>query len=126
MCCARGASDTVRGQHPLLPQRPPVLHIPVTLRHHRRHQGQQHSYEPTTQRVPGGGFPFLWSPPPAAPAAFGGQGLVGVYYWYHRGMGAYFDDVCQYQEMSKVCIAAASPSSTSSEDSGGAGAGGVN
>jgi hypothetical protein len=76
----------------------------------------------TTQREPGGGgFPFLWPP---APAAFGGpQGQVlGVDYWYHRGMGAYFDDVSQYQETSKVCTAAASLSSEGS----GAGAAGVN
>ncbi|CAD6267280.1 unnamed protein product [Miscanthus lutarioriparius] len=59
------------------------------------------------------GFPFLWPPPPA----FASEVLlVGHYYWYHRGMGAYFDDVYQYQEMKKVCTT--SPSSDESRAAG--------
>ncbi|KAG0530591.1 hypothetical protein BDA96_05G199700 [Sorghum bicolor] len=49
--------------------------------------------------------PFL-SPPP--PPAFGGQQArlqVGVNYWYHRDMGAYFDDLSQYQEMCSATTA---------------------
>ena len=48
--------------------------------------------------------PFL-SPPP--PPAFGGQQArlqVGVNYWYHRDMGAYFDDLSQYQEMCRFNV----------------------
>ncbi|RLN33294.1 hypothetical protein C2845_PM03G32840 [Panicum miliaceum] len=33
---------------------------------------------------------FLWPPPPA----FGGEGRVLKFYWYHRGMASYFDDLC--------------------------------
>ncbi|KAG0543466.1 hypothetical protein BDA96_02G193100 [Sorghum bicolor] len=44
-------------------------------------------------------FPFLWPPPPA----FASEVLVGHYFWYHRGMRAYFDDLFQYKEMKEVC-----------------------
>lgn len=64
------------------------------------------------------GLPFLWPPPPA----FASKVLVGHFYWFHRGMRAYFDDVYQYQEMKKVCTT----SSSSSEESRAAGATVVN
>ncbi|KAL6655696.1 hypothetical protein ACP70R_006522 [Stipagrostis hirtigluma subsp. patula] len=35
--------------------------------------------------------------------AFSGVGRVGVYYWYHAGMAAYFDDREQYEAVTKMC-----------------------
>ena len=58
-------------------------------------------------------FPFLWPPPPA----FASEVLVGHYFWYHRGMRAYFDDLFQYKEMKEVCSTTTTTPPPSSEES---------
>jgi hypothetical protein len=38
------------------------------------------------------------------PPAFGGAGRVGMYYWYHGGRAAYFDDRERYEAVRKMCL----------------------
>ena len=105
----------VRGLHPLRPQRPPLLHLPDALRHRRRHQGRPSYDDPW--RLP---LPVAAAAAAAAAARAAGvvqrAGAACLLLVPPRGMGAYFDDVSQYQEMNNVCTAAAPPSS---EEPGG-------
>ncbi|TVT98112.1 hypothetical protein EJB05_56603, partial [Eragrostis curvula] len=53
---------------------------------------------------------------PIPSTAFGGAGQVGVYFWFHGGAAAYFDNQEQYEAVRQMCLRR-DPSSSSSSSS---------